>query len=67
MPRVFADPGPAAFRLAGRPGRTLTTDPVPRRTMRSSRLPSSLLIVRTCTARTILHLLRGSQDQTRRR
>ena len=30
-----------------------------------SRMPSSLLIGRTCTGWTIAHLLRGSQDQTR--
>jgi hypothetical protein len=30
--------------------RQVTTDPVPRRTMRSSRLPSSMLIGRTCTS-----------------
>jgi hypothetical protein len=29
--------------------RQVTTDPVPRRTMRSSRLPSLLSIGRTCT------------------
>src|SRR5215212_48813 len=46
--------------------RQVTTDPVPRRTMRSSRWPSSLLIGRTCTGWAISHLLRGSQDQTRR-
>jgi hypothetical protein len=40
------------------PRRQVTTDPVPRRTMRSSRLPSSLLIARTCTAWAISHLLR---------
>src|SRR3954466_9876933 len=45
--------------------RQVTTDPVPRRTMRSSRMPSSLLIGRTCTRWTIAHLLRRSQDQTR--
>ncbi len=32
--------------------------------LRSSWLPSSLLIGRTCTRWTILHLLRGRQDQT---
>src|SRR4051794_9659594 len=45
--------------------RQVTTDPVPRRTMRNSRIPSSLLIGRTCTGWTIAHLLQGSQDQTR--
>jgi hypothetical protein len=47
--------------------RQVTTEPVPRRTMRSSRLPSSLLIGLTCTGWAISHLLRGSQDQSRRR
>jgi hypothetical protein len=45
--------------------RQVTTDPVLRRTMRSSRSPSSLLISRTCTEWTISHRLRGSQDRTR--
>jgi hypothetical protein len=47
--------------------RQVTTEPLERRTIRSSRVPSSSLIDRTCTHRTISHLLRGSQDQTRRR
>jgi hypothetical protein len=47
--------------------RQVTTEPLPRRTIRSSRLPSSSLIGRTCTRCTISHLLRESQDQTRRR
>src|SRR4051794_29952084 len=45
--------------------RQVTTDPELRRTIRSSRLPSSLLMARTCTRCTISHLLRGRQDQTR--
>jgi hypothetical protein len=47
--------------------RQVTTNPLERRTIRSSRSPSSSLIERTCTRCTISHLLRGSQDQTRRR
>src|SRR4051794_4267793 len=46
--------------------RQVTTEPLDRRTMRNSRLPSSLLITRTCTRCTISHLLRGRQDQTTR-
>src|SRR4051794_62411 len=45
--------------------RQVTTEPLDRRTIRRSRLPSSLLMDRTCTRCTISHLLRGRQDQTR--
>ncbi len=45
--------------------RQVTTDSLDRRTIRSSLLPSSLLIGRTCTRCTISHLLWGRQDQTK--
>jgi hypothetical protein len=42
--------------------RQVTTDPLERRTMRSSRLPSSLLISRTCTRSATSSSTTGSRD-----
>ena len=47
--------------------RQVTTDPDERRTMRSSRLPSSLVISRTCTPSRTCTSLAQSQDKSARR
>jgi hypothetical protein len=56
---ILATGMPCADRSTICARRQVTTEPVPRRTIRSSRLPSSSLIGRTCTRCTISHLLRG--------